>query len=170
MAFRNTNKIDLIKAVFRFYRERLSLAADSVFPVLNILTPPPFPAGGAFFVGIAVGDGRFVLEEEDDEQLREDCVFTAIAYTRMQADWGRRADKFLLDPARGALALQGKLLLIVGNELTDENGDGLIASRVYAQGTVAPNYDQGQQIGWTGIRFGVEFDWDLPEAADLGDD
>jgi hypothetical protein len=170
MAFRNTNKIDLVEAVMRFYQHRFSLPADSVFPVLNALTPPPFPAGGQFYVGIAVGDGRFVLEEEDDEQLREDCAFTAIGYTRMQADWGRRADKFLLNRTRGGLAIQGKMLLIVGTELTDLNGDGLIASRVYAQGTVAPNYDQAQQIGWSGIRFGIEFDWDLPEAADLGDD
>lgn len=170
MAFRNTDKIDLLDSVMRFYRQRLNLPDNGVFPVGHALGPPAFPAGGPFYVGIAVGDGRFTLEEQDDEQLREDCTFIAMAYTRMQRDWGDRFDNFLRDRKQGALALQSKLLLIVGSDLTDEDGISLLASRPYAIDTVAPNYDKDKAVGWTGIRFGLEFDWDIVEAEDLGDD
>ena len=110
MEFLNTNKIALVKSIMRFYQERLAIAADAIFPVTNPLTPPPFPSAGEFYVGIAVGDGQFPLAENCEEQLRENCAFTAMGYSRMQLDGGRRENEFILNETLGALAIQAKLL------------------------------------------------------------
>ncbi len=169
-AFRNADKIEVLESVLLFYRQRLELPEDAVFPTVNILAPGEALPGGEFFITITVGDGQFPLEEQDDEQLRENCQFTAMAFLRKTADWGGRDTQFLLDRRRGALALQNRLLLIVGEELKDPPGDFLIASRVYAVGTIAPTYDDVKLLGWTGVRFGVEFDWSIEGAEDLGDD
>src|SRR5690348_10548078 len=139
MDFRNASKDEVFAALERFYRERLELPAAAVFPTVNTMSAPIAKPGGDFWVGIAPGDGRFPDEEQDDEVLREDCDAIVMAYTTIQLDRDGHARGFLFDTKRGAFALQAKLLLIVGQELVDEDGNGLIASRVYATGTIKPD-------------------------------
>lgn len=170
MSFRDTTKAELLGAIQRFYRERLQLPEEAVFPTVQPMSAPTIRPGGEYWVGISPDDGMFPLEEQDDEQLRESCQWTIMAYTSMQTDWVGRDELFLLDPTRGALYLQSRLLLIVGAELKDELGVGLIASRVYAVGSVKPSYDSHEMVGWTGIRIVTEFDWSIVGAEDLGDD
>lgn len=170
MEFRDATKAEVFDALLRFYRQRLGLPEDAVFPTTQPLAAPVIRPGGDFWVGIAPGDGQVPFEEQDDEVLRENTAATVMAYIPMQLDPQGRDATFLFDPQRGAFALQAKLLLIVGQELTDENGVGVIASRVFATGTIKPDYDAVERIGWVGIRIGLEFDWKIEGAEDFGDD
>lgn len=168
--FDNATKAEVLAAVMRFYKTQFGLPDNAIFPTVEPLNPPAIPPGGDLFFSVSLGDGSFPFEEQDDEQVREDTDFIVTGYTRMQLDRANRDESFLLDPKRGALAMQAKLLLIVGQELTREGGAGLLASRVYAKRSHRPNYDAQKGIGWTGITFGVEFDWKIEGAEDRGDD
>lgn len=170
MLFVDATQAEVVEAVLRFYRQRLNLPEQLVYPTIEPLNPPQLPSGGDFWISVAPGGGTFPFEEQDDEQLREELELVVTAYSRMSLDRTSREQAFLFDPRRGAFWLKSRLLLIVGQELTDAEGQGLIASRVVAHSATKPTYDPQQGIGWVGVVLGVEFDWALAGAEDLGDD
>lgn len=171
MAFTDTDQAEILKAVLRFYRGRLSLPDRNVYPCVEPFNPPVAPPGGDFWIAIAWDDGDYPFDEQDDEQLREDAGLKVIGFTRMQGDSAGREENFLLDPKRGASAIKRQLLLLVGEELTTADGStGLLASRVTARRSISPNYDASKGVGWVGVVFGIDFDWKLPGADDGQDD
>lgn len=171
MAIRDTEPSEILEAVMAFYAEQLRLPEGAIFPTVEPMRPPVAPPGGDFWIHVGLGDGQFPLEEQDDEQLRETLDLTVVAFTRVQLDGANRDRQFLLNPKFGASALKRKLLLLVGEQLTIDD-EPILASRVYARRSLRASYDEREAVGWAGIEFGLEFDWDLAGAGaeDLGDD
>jgi len=174
MAFRDATQAEVFQAVLAFYRQRFNLPPECVYPSIEPLNPPLVPPGGDFWISVAIAEGEFPHEEQDDEQLFESSALTVMGFTRMQLDQANKETAFLFDPQRGALAIKAKLLLIVGHQLeiadgANPEGAGITASRVFARRSIKPSYDDQNGVGWVGIVVGVDFDWHVAGAEDLGD-
>lgn len=170
MVWHDATQDEVFESIMRFYRGRLKLPTESVYPTIEPLSAPAIPPSGNFWISVALGDGQFPEEEQDDEQLREEIAFTVTGYSRIALDRATRETEFLFAKERGANYIKSRLLLIVGHQLTDPEGTGIAASRVWARTSHRATYDATQSIGWVGITFGVDFDWHIAGAEDLGDD
>jgi hypothetical protein len=161
---------DILEAVERFYTRVLKLPKDSLFPSQQPMAPPVGLPGGSYWLTVTIGDGSFPLEEQFPEQLREDTTFTVTGFTRVQLDEKGRDHKLLKDDQRGLLRIKRRMLSIVGQQLTLDDGTPIGADRVYAVRASKPEAvsNATTNLGTISVTFGLAYDWDLPEAP--GDD
>jgi hypothetical protein len=151
------------------------LAFSSCRKIASFPVNSPWPhrwgfPGGSYWLTVTIGDGSFPLEEQFPEQLREDTTFTVTGFTRVQLDEKGRDHKLLKDDQRGLLRIKRRMLSIVGQQLTLDDGTPIGADRVYAVRASKPEAvsNATTNLGTISVTFGLAYDWDLPEAP--GDD
>ena len=163
----DTDQHAVLTAVVKLLQTQLALDDRHCFETLTPLQTFGNPQSGDFWVTVSPDGGSFSEGEQFQAgggaaQCVEFAEITVLAFTRIRLDGTDRDTKLLHDLRRGLFGLKKKLLAaLVGQQLVDATGNQLLRSLIAAKRPIKPDYDKDQAIGWIGVVFSADFDWDL---------